>query len=492
MLSRTDRIRATWVSGSLIAALAAQSCVSEPVHSGPGSRIIRAHSGTKVESLDDHSKAAVLAMAMGVTPSMVVATDPTLDDHPEDPYGLFRADQRADVDLPSTSLGDALRMLAESAAVNLVLLEPLDEAVELALQDVTMREAVRTLVRRYGLHAERDGNVLVIGKPAADQQVGRVIPLRSVSAAVVQDAVTGMISEGGSVSVSPSGNALYVRDTTARLAEIEEFLAAMDTAEKQVAIEVRIYEVGYEDNFGLGFNLSALNIDFNDAVGNVVQDLLLPSGAINANVINDSGNLSAVMNALGSLATIDLLSMPRLTTVSGREATIEIITRIPYIAVTESVDTDAGGSSTVETVEFEEVGITMKVTPTVQNDDQIRLVVEPEISDAVEFFNGVPVVDSRRVTTEVIVADRGTLFLGGLAQNNVFDGVDKVPVLGDIPYLGHLFRRTTRREVKTELILQITPRLVRAGEMDSEYLDARHAEREELSGDAEERRGFWR
>ena len=179
-----------------------------------------------------------------------------------------------------------------------------------------------------------------------------------------------------------------------------------------------------------------------------------------ATVANSSGTINGVVDALNAINTLDLLSMPRVTVLSGREAVIEIITRIPYVQALNTVDTDAGGTATTETIEFEEVGITLTVTPVVQNDGHIRLIVVPEVSEAVDFFNGVPVVDRRKVSTEVMVENQGTVFLGGLFRDNVFKTVDKVPLLGDIPVLGWAFRRTIHRHEKSQLIVQITPYLV--------------------------------
>ena len=387
---------------------------------------------------------------------------PTSSRSPVDPLELFPEQDNVDLDLPATQLGEALRLLAQAGAVNLVLAEDFPEPVQMSLNGITLREAVRALAHRFDLALEQQGNVLLVSRALGPQIQGKMFATYSVSAQEIADAVKELLSQNGQLTVSPSDNAIFVRDTGDHLRQVEEFLAVVDTREQQVAIEVRILEVGYSDGFELGF-LFDVDVSLDDTAGNILQSLLTAQTSF-VTTLSDNGNtFRAVLDALKSISTLDLLSAPRVTALSGREAFIEIVTRIPYIQATNSISSDGGASvASAEQVVFEEVGISLKVTPVVQNDGYIRLSVEPTVSEAVDFFEGVPVVDRRKVTTEVIVGNADTIFLGGLFRDNFIQTIDKIPLLGDIPYLGALFRRRVDRHVKTQLIILITPRIVDA------------------------------
>ncbi len=455
-----------WSAASLGLLWGLAGCVTE--RSPQNETMVRAKGGISLSELPPARAAQVLAAAFPKPGVVRPQPSPESPSPWESALELFPEQQITDLEVPTSSLGEALRMLAEAGAVNLVLTEELSQPVQLSLRGVTLREAVRSLVRRYDLDVTRDGNVILMGSLGEADLKGRLFMTQSVSAQTLEAPIRSIASEEGQITISPSGNAVFVRDTPDRIQQIEEFLGAIDTPEPQVCIEVRILEVGFTDATELGFLLRFSDIDLGDAAGEVVQNLLTAQTDFVASVITDRGTIEAIGDVINNLDTIDLLSMPRVTVLSGRAATIEIITKIPYIQSTNSITTDGGATATAtQQIEFEEVGIILQVTPVVQADGHVRLQVKPEVSEAVDFFQGVPVVDRRTVSTEVLVANDGTVFLGGLFRDNVFQQVDKIPLLGDIPFLGKLFRRTQDRFVKSELIVQITPRIV-TGNMDEE------------------------
>lgn len=141
---------------------------------------------------------------------------------------------------------------------------------------------------------------------------------------------------------------------------------------------------------------------------------------------------------------------------------IEVIERIPYIDSTSTTTTGGGtiGATTVEQVEFAEVGVTLSVTPSVGEDGFVKMNVVPEVKELTDFFQGVPVVDRRKVETNIVVPNGGTLVIGGLLRNNELEQEEKVPLLGDIPLLGFLFTRSELRTQKSELLVFVTPTIL--------------------------------
>ncbi|MCD6219574.1 hypothetical protein J7K43_04215 [Candidatus Calescamantes bacterium] len=184
--------------------------------------------------------------------------------------------------------------------------------------------------------------------------------------------------------------------------------------------------------------------------------------------------LDARIQALIQEGKAKLLANPRIVTINGKKATIISGREIPF-QTTKLVST-----RTVLTTEFKTAGVTLSVTPTIQEEDFILLDVEPEVSgvighEDVIFGNtsegpdqmmvaSLPVFSTRKAKTQVLVKNGGTLVIGGLYQNNLVKDVEKVPFLGSIPILGLLFRKTDEKLVQSELLIFITPRIIRPGE----------------------------
>jgi type II secretory pathway component GspD/PulD (secretin) len=169
-------------------------------------------------------------------------------------------------------------------------------------------------------------------------------------------------------------------------------------------------------------------------------------------------------------------------TVSNREASIQVVEEIPYIQVTAVTSGTTGGvgSTVQETVEFKEAGIRLKVTPTIQGDDILQIVVDQELSEVIDFFNSIPVLDTRKLTTQFLVRDGETVVLGGLMQDRHSEQNRGVPLLMHIPIIGRFFRSDEDSSTKRELLLFVTSRVLDPGQAarlapvyQQDYLDKR-------------------
>jgi len=385
---------------------------------------------------------------------------PDLDD-------LFPADRRITLELPEASLGEVLRLLANAAGVNLIVAEGLDRRLSVSLKEVSLQDALRTVFRGTDLRLVRQGDVLFVERkpePEATRPAlaSRTFRVDGVDPGTLESPLRSILGEGGEVLLGGSGGTIFLRGEPARLAEAVAFLESVERREEQVVIEARLYEVGFQRDQELGSALDLLDISVDDTTGMFLSNFLTPATNFTVSWSNDNGLISGAVRALDRIASVDLLSAPRVAVLDGREATIEIIERIPYVQATTTFDVASGGSTTasIQSIEFEEVGITLKCTPTIREDGLVRLVVTPTVSNVTDFVQGVPVVDRRTLTTEVYVRDGGTLYLGGLLQEVEREEIHRIPILGHIPLLGALFRSTERIRTKLNLLILLTPRVV--------------------------------
>ena len=255
-------------------------------------------------------------------------------------------------------------------------------------------------------------------------------------------------------------NSLLVRTASKHFERVQEILKDLDRAIPQVLIKVLVAEVTHDDELDLGTEFSILNLQFGATV-NGTGDLggtdERAGGLVTANM---NSNLTATFNALQRDGRLDVLSRPYILTSDNQEATITIGQEVPFIRNSRTTET----GQTVNTIEYEDVGIILKVTPHVNPQGLVNLDVAPEISTVLtdttvplsETVNAA-VIAKRSAQTKVAIMNGQTIVIGGLMEDRITDGVRKVPGLGDIPLLGALFRHTTKKKVKTELLIFLTP-----------------------------------
>jgi general secretion pathway protein D len=282
-------------------------------------------------------------------------------------------------------------------------------------------------------------------------------------------------------------NSLLVRAATKHFERVKEIIAELDRAIPQVLIKVLIAEVTHDDLLDLGTEFSVLNLGmgiegtFNLRGGTADEGRTLVTATV------DTG-LSAVFNALQRAGRLDVLSRPYILASDNQEATITVGQEVPFIRNTRTTDT----GQTINTIEYEDVGIILKVTPHINPEGLVIMDVSPEISTITD--TTVPISETvnaavfakRSAQTRVAISDGQTIVIGGLMQDRLEDNVQKVPLLGDIPLLGGLFRRTTQSKVKTELLIFITPQVVKGPEDLKRISDAEQSATELLPSAVEE------
>ncbi len=152
--------------------------------------------------------------------------------------------------------------------------------------------------------------------------------------------------------------------------------------------------------------------------------------------------------------------------VTKSPARVEVLTEIPYIKATVQTDVGSGsaGSATTEEVEFKEAGVTLDVTPTIQEGGVVEIQIEQSLSNVIDFFQNIPVIDQRMFKTVMLVQDGHTVVIGGLQQSSIIEDDTGVPWLMDIPIIGRLFRSDVDKKQKRQLLVFVTPRIVECGQ----------------------------
>ncbi len=312
-------------------------------------------------------------------------------------------------------------------------------------------------------------------KPELSMQT---VMLKFLDAKSLKEAIGPMSSEYGSIAINPANNSLIVCDTQERLGRILSEIEKADRTPQQIMIEVVIVDVKLSNETEIGVNwdiLSDKNYDigyrqnFTTRLGSTIADAETIGDATAFNTTGIGGNFSVISGTIRNVVallqqkrTVEILASPRAMMVSGKSANIKAVEEIPY---SEVMDTAAGGAAAITSTEFKEVGITLQVSATITDGNNIFLTVDTEQNVRTgESTTGIPVVDTRRANTSLLLKDGQIVVMGGLRRQEKTKQVDQIPILGDIPLLGLLFKYTNTVINNTELIVFLSPHIYKEGD----------------------------
>lgn len=412
-----------------------------------------------------------------------------------------------------------LQLLADTSGQNMVISDTVQGNVTLRLQNVPWDQALDIVMQTKGLDMRQEGNVIMIGPAAeiaarekelasAKKDLVAVAPLRSeflqvnyAKASDLAELIKGkgnsLMSERGSVTVDARTNTLLLQDTAENLADIRRLVSTLDIAIRQVLIEARVVIVSdtFSRELGARFGINKA-FDYSNGIGVVGgspyvtadQGVTIGSGGnassftsaalgdaadrymVNLPVTDAAGKIALTL--LNSSYIVDLelsaaqaegrgevVSAPKVITANQKEATIEQGKEIPYLQ---------SSSSGAATIAFKKAVLSLKVTPQITPDDRIILdltITKDSVGELVQTSSGnsVPSIDTRTITTQVLVNDGQTVVLGGILESEKIDSTKKVPFLGDIPVLGHLFKTTSKSDDKNEVLVFVTPKILHEG-----------------------------
>jgi type IV pilus assembly protein PilQ len=431
--------------------------------------------------------------------------------------------ERLTLNFQDIDVRSVLQLLADTSGQNIVVSDSVTGNLTLRLQNVPWDQALDIVLRTKGLDKRRQDNVIIIGPTeelasrekaelAARKEVQELSPVRSeflqVNYAKVSDLAKlikpgsskdSMLSPRGSLSIDDRTNTLLVQDTADRLTDIRRLVQTLDVPVRQVLIEARIVIVSetFERDLGARFGVTSatsngsnglLSVTGNgtgadtmtqSAISNLAStgkttpvatpaldnryQVNLPAantnGSIGISLLGGSYLIDLELSAAQNEGRSETISSPRVITANQKQATIMQGVEIPY---------QESASSGATTTQFKNAVLSLKVTPLITPDN--RVIMDIDVSDdsvgqQVTSATGgsVPSIDTRQITTQVLVSDGQTVVLGGILETTKSKSADKVPFLADIPVLGNLFKSTTDINNKSELLIFITPKILREG-----------------------------
>jgi len=335
----------------------------------------------------------------------------------------------------------------------------------------------------------------------------KVYSLNYATAETVKEKLTNTLSKLGAVEIDERTNKLVVTDIPSKMQELNNLVAEFDEKTKQVLIEAKIVQIDLDDEYKLGVNWDAFFNGVNLTLGSNFKAI---TGTISPTTSNsatggvfkigdlDSDNYQGTIKALETLGKTNILSSPRIVSSNNEEAKILVGTNQPYATSTTSQSGD--NQVTSYSITYLDLGVKLYVTPTINNDDFITMKIKPEVSSQTseyeygEYDDTVPIVKTSQAETTVVVKDGTTIVIAGLMESRDEEEVSKVPVLGDIPLLGELFksrsRGSTANAEKSELVIFITPRII-TGDIASEE-NAYYEDFIQKSTDSLRKREFFR
>ncbi|MEZ8609419.1 type IV pilus secretin PilQ [Vibrio sp. 10N.239.311.G01] len=438
----------------------------------------------------------------------VVISKPVLDEATKEKSVLEKEGKLISINFQDIPVRNVLQLIADYNDFNLVVSDSVAGNLTLRLDGVPWQQVLDIILQVKGLDKRVDGNVILVApkaeldlreqqaleKSRLEEELGElkseIIKINFAKATDIADMIGGegavsMLSDRGSITIDERTNSLLIRELEENIAVIRGIIESLDIPVKQVQIEARIVTVteGNLDELGVRWGVSSTNGSFtvggsiegnhpsaitpydDDSGSSVIDDYLnVNLGATSPNAssiafqvakLGSDTLLDLELSALQQESKAEIISSPRLITTNKKPAYIEQGTEIPYLE---------SSSSGATSVAFKKAVLSLKVTPQITPDNRLVLdlsVTQDRPGQVVKTGNGEAVaIDTQRIGTQVLVNNGETVVLGGIFQHSVSSTVDKVPLLGDLPVLGALFRRSYENVGKSELLIFVTPKVV--------------------------------
>ncbi|CAM4471919.1 MULTISPECIES: type IV pilus secretin PilQ [Pseudoalteromonas] len=401
-------------------------------------------------------------------------------------------------DIPIRSV---LQIIADTNNFNLVTSDTVSGNITLRLDGVPWDQALDVVLRVKGLDKRMDGSILMVAPSEelaareakelqARQQVEELEPLYSEYiqlnyakaeefADLLKTDINSIISHRGSVSVDKRTNTLLIKDTSRSIESVRRMVETLDVPVKQVRIESRMVTVDDTVQEDLGVRWGFSDQQGSDAISGTLEgaDALsngnipslenrlnvnlgvkgVPAGSIGMHIakLADGTLIDLELSALEQENKGEIIATPSITTANQKKARIEQGTEIPYVEAS---------SSGATTVSFKKAVLSLEVTPQITPDNKIILdlvITQDTKGDTVQTPNGpATAINTQQIQTQVLVENGQTIVLGGIYQQEVKTAVSKIPILGDIPYLGLLFKNSRDINEKRELLIFVTPKII--------------------------------
>ena len=406
--------------------------------------------------------------------------------------------------LKQAPIVETLQQLALEQNANLMIDDELEGTLSLQLDNVDFDRLLRSVAKIKGLSFYQENDIYYLGKPSQHEQysekitepmaisgeslpsetplVSTTVKLHFAKASDVMKSLTtgsgSLLSPSGTITFDDRSNVLLIQDDARSLKNIKKLIAELDKPIEQIVIEARIVTITDESLKELGVRWGIFNpteaahrvsgsLDAN-GFSNISNNLnvnfattVTPAGSLALQVAKINGRLLDLeLTALERENNVEIIASPRLLTTNKKSASIKQGTEIPYVVT--------NGKNDTQSVEFREAVLGLEVTPHISKDNNILLdllVSQNSPGNRVAYGqNEVVSIDKQEINTQVFAKDGETIVLGGVFHDTITKGVDKVPLLGDIPGIKHLFSKESERHQKRELVIFVTPHILKQGE----------------------------
>lgn len=408
----------------------------------------------------------------------------------------------------------ALQIIADFTGLNMVVSDTVKGGISLRLKDVPWDQALDIILKTKSLGMRKMGNVMLVAPSAelsarekdeleSQKKITELEPTHSELIQInyakasdfanfIRSKESSLLSERGTVTVDERTNSLLIQDTATRLTDIRKMVTQLDIPVRQVLIESRIVIANDDFSRDLGARFGVTNVSKNGNSGvisvtgnatgndtvvssaisnvtstgqpfpvtmpaldnrfNVSLPVANPAGSIGLAILGRNSLVDLELTALQAEGRGEVISNPRVITANQKEARIEQGVEIPY---------QEASSSGATSVSFKKAVLSLKVTPQITPDDRVIMDLNVTKDSVGQVFAGVPSINKREVNTQVLVENGETVVLGGIYEQTRSKEVSKVPLLGDLPYMGALFRTTSQVDDKVELLIFVTPKILK-------------------------------
>ena len=423
---------------------------------------------------------------------------------------LFKGDL-LDLNFQDIEVRDVLELIADFKSLNLVASDSVQGTITLNLNKVPWDQALDIIMRSKGLDMRKQGNILLIApieeiaereqkEIESKKKLEELAPLETYVARVKyaeakeiykffnapraqangsgqqragggggQGSTFSILSERGSAIVDERTNTIILTDIGDKIDEFKRLLARIDIPVKQVLIEARIVkaESDFRKELGASWGLAGSDqVDFSlgNSTSGTLQGILAtdlgisdPGAAFSLSYLSNNLLIDLELSALESGGFGEIVSQPKVLTADKKKASIKSGVEIPYQAVTNNGD---AAGAVVET-QFKEAVLQLEVTPQITPDNRVIMDILVK-QDSIGSFtvNGEPAINVTEISTQALVGNGQTLVLGGIFQSEELTGDQKVPILGDLPLVGNLFKKQMRTRDKREILIFITPKII--------------------------------
>ena len=386
--------------------------------------------------------------------------------------------KRVSLDVVGADIRTVLRYLTREAGLSLVLDNSVKGTVTLDLHDMTYQDALEVVLKSKGLGSKQIGNALLVATMPALNNLHlddstETLRLNNGIATDIAKNIAPMLPKDVVLFADQRSNSIAIKGPDNALASITKLIKSLDKPVGEVLIEVKMVEMNVTDGDALRFaygNSAAVDANGKPSPlyvgGSVVNGSFTPDdvgSTINFNPLQpfQLKSFNAKLTWLVTHGKATVLANPKVLAQDSALATINLVNQVPYVTYQVS----ATGQQLPQ-VSFVNIGQSLKITPHIDNDGYITMNLAPDItttggSPVTIGGSPIPVVNRRSVDTTLRVKDGESVVIGGLLREDKTDNISKIPFLGDLPIIGAFFRQNNRSRTKTEIVVMVTPHIVK-------------------------------